>query len=117
MNANPFVKDQFKCYRDWEDALVAFLSHEARDPSMDRWLEVGADERAKEAATFCALLLGNLLTKKAGFVSAGEKAYEAYAQLSGGLTSAREYEQWFRTGWLNVSRAADALSAKLRKSL
>ena len=94
---------------------MAFLLREASDPNLDRWLKFGVDEETKEAAAFSALLLANLLTKKAAFTYAGERAYEAFVLLSGGQCAAPEYERWLRKGWLNVSRVANALSAELRK--
>jgi hypothetical protein len=113
MNANPFEKEQFQCYRDWEGSLVEFLSREARKPNVRNWLPLATRLETKKAAAFSALLLCNLVENKPSFRVSVNTLYEIYRAMNveGG---AKNFEKWLRTGWLNVARVANMIDAELK---
>jgi len=113
MKANPFEKAQFQCHRDWEDSLVEFLSREARKPNVGNWLPLATRLETKKAAAFSALLLSNLLENKPSFRVPVNTLYEIYRAMNveGG---AKNFEDWLRTGWLNVTRVANMIDAELK---
>lgn len=115
MNANPFEKTQFECHRDWEESLVEFLSREARNPDIRNWLPFATRHDTRKAVAFSALLLSDLLETRPDFRESADKVYEVYKSLMETEGGARQFEEWLRSGWLNVSRVADLLRAGLRR--
>jgi hypothetical protein len=113
MKANPFEKSQFKCYRDWEGSLVEFLTIEALNPNVRNWLPLASGLDTKKAAAFSALLLSNLVENKQRCRVSVNTLYEIYRVMNveGG---AKNFEDWLRTGWLNVTRVANMLDAELK---
>ena len=111
MNANPFEKTQFKSHRDWEESLVEFLSREARNPDIRNWLPLATRHDTKKAAAFSALLLSDLLETRPDFRDSSDKVYEVYNTLKETEGCARQFEEWLRSGWLNVSRVANMIRA------
>ena len=111
--ANPFEKAQFQCHRDWEGSLVEFLSREARKPNVRNWLPLATRLDTKRAAAFSALLLSNLVENKPRFRVSVNTLYEIYRAMNveGG---AKNFEEWLRTGWLNVARVANMIDAELK---
>ncbi len=115
MAVNPFAKGDFRCHRAWEEALVAFLVREAKSPNLQNWLALSGDPGARKSAVFSALLLSNLLATKPGFAQSSKKAYEVGRALSGRRPDPEAFEDWLRSGWLNLSRIADLLAVALTR--
>jgi hypothetical protein len=114
LKANPFAKAQFCCHRDWEESLLAFLSNEAKNPDVRNWLAFCVQPEPQEAAAFSALLLSDLLETKPGFKEPSAKIYQIYRTLCRAGDGANKFEMWLRSGWLNVSRIACLLDARLK---
>jgi hypothetical protein len=114
MNANPFDKSQFKLHRDWEESLIEFLCREARNPDVNNWLLLAGNRDAKEIAAFSALLLSDLLENKPGFRESASKVYEVYKAINVPDGGAGKFEEWLRSGWLNVARVANMVDAELK---
>ena len=114
MNANPFDKSQFECHRDWEESLVKFLCREAKNPDIRNWLPCVGKPDSKEAAAFSALLLSNLLENKHDFRESAYKVHELYMAIDVPDGGAGKFEEWLRSGWLNVSRMANMIDAELK---
>ena len=113
MNVNPFEKAQFKNHRDWEESLVKFLSREAINPNVRNWLPLATRLDTKKAAAFSALLLSNLMENKPNSRVSADTVYEIYRAMNieGGE---KNFEEWLRTGWLNVTRVANMIDAELK---
>ncbi|MHB8414834.1 MAG: hypothetical protein ACYDB1_05530 [Acidiferrobacteraceae bacterium] len=115
MTVNPFDKTQFEGHRAWEECLVSFLVQEAKLPDVRNWLPLSGEIGAKRSAAFSALLLSSLLESKPGFAESSDKAYEIYNTLIEGDGNARKFEDWLRSGWLNISRIASSFAVALKQ--
>jgi hypothetical protein len=114
---NPFEKSHFKCHRDWEASFIKYLAREARAPDIRNWLEFAAAEpNVKNAAAFSALLLSDLLETKPDFRETVDAVYQFYKVLKMTENETEDFEQWLRSGWLNVARVADLLEFELTNS-
>ena len=113
MKVNPFEKAQFMKHRDWEESLVKFLSREAINPNVRNWLPLATRLETKKAVAFSALLLSNLLENKPRLRVSADKVYDIFRamKVEGG---AKNFEEWLRTGWLNVARVANMIDAELK---
>jgi hypothetical protein len=116
VNANPFEKEQFEYHRQWEESLVEFLCREAKNPDIRNWLLFAGERDTREAAAFSALLLSDLLENKPGFRESASKVYEVYKAINVPDGGAKKFEEWLRTGWLNVARVANMIDAELKLS-
>lgn len=111
---NPFDKSQFACHRDWEASLVTFLGREAKAPDISNWLEFAtAEPSVRASAAYTALLLSDLLEVKPGFRETADTTYQFYNALKVSDKETEAFEQWLRSGWLNVARIADLLEFEL----
>ena len=115
-SANPFDKTQFPFHRPWEESLVEFLTKEAQNPDLYHWQILSNGKDTRRSAAFSALLLSNLLETKPGFRQSAEKTYAIYRALNDteGGGGAQQFEQWLRSGWLNVSRVASRIDMELK---
>jgi hypothetical protein len=110
---NPFCKESFATYRDWEDTLLRFFVAEANHPRLSDW-----EELALSADPLClaysALLLSCLVQSKPK-VSKSSAVLLDVCQKLGGKTDHDlvDYNAWIQTNWLNVSRIANRLKAEL----
>jgi hypothetical protein len=111
---NPFEKSRFECHRDWEASLVKFLAREARVPDIRNWLEFATPEpNVRASAAFTALLLSDLLETRPAFRETADKAFEIYEALKMTENTTEAFEQWLRSGWLNVARVSAMLDFEL----
>ena len=115
MGTNPFEKNEFGCYRDWEESLVNFFIKQSTCPVAAEWLFFVVDDESQKKAAFCALLLSNLLENKTGYRETSDKVGEVYAILKNESIGAIQYGEWLRAGWLNVPRIADVIKLRLEK--
>jgi hypothetical protein len=112
---NPFEKSQFACHRDWEASLITFLASEARAPDISHWLEFAtAEPSIRGSAAFSALLLSDLLEVRPAFRETADTTYQFYNALKLTDNETEAFENWLRSGWLNVARVADMLDIELR---
>ncbi len=114
LESNPFEKSHFKCHRDWEASLVKFLVKEAKNPNLRNWFELSAAAPdVKSAVAFSALLLSDLLETRSEFHKTSYTVYQFYEALKNTEDETEAFEQWLRSGWLNVARVADMLNVEL----
>lgn len=119
MRVNPFQKDKFVCYRDWEDELVNFFVAEAKMPNLENWVALSDMLNAKDNVTYSALLLSNLLETKVGFKVSSAKLFEVYKALKNADNkdnNHQNFESWLHTGWLSLPRVAGMVNAQLAQS-
>jgi hypothetical protein len=110
---NPFCKESFPTYRDWEDALLCFFVTEAINPKFSDWEALAQSAEPKNVA-YSALILSCVVQSK-------PKVAKSYAVLRdickklGGKTDHDlvEFNEWIHTNWVNVPRMANRLKAKL----
>lgn len=114
MAANPFEKEQFQFHRDWEEALVHFLAMEAKNTQPEHWASFATTPETQKAAAFTALVLHGLLENKPALRESAEQAYAVYKTLTKTGSNVKEFEEWLRSGWLNLSRLENMLDAELR---
>lgn len=113
MAKNPFEKTQFEFHRDWEDSLVRFLATEAKHAQPEHWTSLATNAETQKAAAFTALVLHGLLENKPAFRESAERAYEVYKTLAKNGSNAKDFEEWLRSGWLNLSRLDSMVNAEL----
>ncbi|OIR05985.1 hypothetical protein GALL_117820 [mine drainage metagenome] len=113
MGANPFNKQQFNAYRDWEQSLVEFFVREAKKPNMVNWLSMVNGADSPRSVAYSALLLSNLVSSKPNYTESAKALYSVYERLTEQRGNASEFEEWLHSDWLNVSRVANMFKAEL----
>lgn len=94
--------------------MVKFLAKEAKNPNLRNWFELSAAAPdVKSAAAFSALLLSDLLETRPEFQRTSYTVYQLYEALKNRGDETEAFEQWLRSGWLNVARIADMLNFEL----
>lgn len=106
---NPFKKETFSTYRDWEKILIMFMGVQARNPDLSAWQELIVSEETLEIAYGCAIVLANLITYD--FPKQSSKLFQISSDLK--PTDAQELEAWLHKGWLNIADVQDSLQAIL----
>jgi len=110
---NPFRKESYPTYRDWEDALLDFFVKEANQPKLDNWEEMALSADSKNVA-YSALLLSCLVQSKPK-VALSSPVLVDVCQKLGGKTDHDlvEYNAWLQTNWVNVARIAGRFRTEL----
>lgn len=106
-SANPFRRDNFAAYRDWEAALFAFFAEQVEHPCTEDWKRYADDEATSLATRGSAVFLANLVAARRP--ESASALYRVTKELGG--MSASTVEQWLRTGWLDVGRTSSALAS------
>lgn len=115
MDANPFVKEAFSSYREWEEALLQFLVSESKNPNVENWKLFAINNETKKTACFTALFLSNIMPQQTADGEA-DALYRVYEELKILSSEPKEFEAWYKTGWLNVSRITHMLKVALKES-
>jgi len=110
---NPFCKESFLTYRDWEDALLCFFVTEANNPRFSDWEKMTRSADPKNVA-YSALLLSCLVQSRPKVSKSSSVLVDVCRDL-GGKTDQNlvDYNAWLQTNWLNVCRIANRLKAKI----
>jgi hypothetical protein len=83
-------------------------------PDIRNWLEFATPEpNVRASAAFTALLLSDLLETRPAFRETADATYQFYNALKIPDNEIEAFEQWLRSGWLNVARIADMLDFEL----
>jgi len=110
---NPFRKEDFPNYRDWEDALLSFFVKEANHPRSNNWEEMARSADPKTVA-YSALLLSCLVQSKPKVAHSSLVLVDVCQKLGGKLDhDLVDYNAWLKTGWVNVPRIAGRLKTEL----
>jgi len=113
---NPFCKESFPTYRDWEDALVYFFVTEANHPRLDDWEKMARSADPKNVA-FSALLLSCLVQSKPKVSKSSTVLFDVCQKLGGETDhDLVDYNAWLRTDWVNVARIANRFKSELAHS-
>lgn len=107
MANNPFEKESFATYRDWEETLIKFMAEQAKSPSLDSWQKLSTSTKTLEIAACCATVLANLIDYD--FPKQSRNLFQIAEQLKAVTTP--ELETWLRSGWLNIGDVKDSLHA------
>ncbi len=106
---NPFEKESFTTYREWEETLIKFMTEQSKAPDLLLWQKLITSEKTSEIACCCAMVLANLISYD--FYDQSRKLFQIAAQLK--VVKTHEFENWLRSGWLNIADVQDALEATL----
>ena len=109
---NPFIKENYECYRDWEDALMAFFLSEAKNPSYLNWVKFSNDCNEDDHVVYSALFLSNLLETNSDYKEQSSKLYAIYKAI-GTEQCGQDFNGWLKSGWLDLVRVASSLKSKL----
>lgn len=104
---NPFEKESFATYRDWEENLIEFMAEQAKSPNLASWQKLSTSENTLENAACCATVLANLIDYD--FPNQSRSLFQIAKQLKVVMTP--ELERWLRSGWLNIGDVNDSLHA------
>jgi hypothetical protein len=56
---NPFDKESFARYRDWEDSLTSFMAEQAKNPCLLSWQQLITSDESLDRACCCAIILAS----------------------------------------------------------
>lgn len=112
MHDNPFVKGNFKCYRDWEDALLTFFLSEAKSPNFLNWVKFSNDCNEVDHVVYSALFLSNLLETNNDYKDQSSKLYDIYNTIKS-EQDGQNFNEWLKSGWVDLARVASSLKSKL----
>lgn len=107
MANNPFEKESFATYRDWEENLIKFMAEQAKSPNLASWQELSTSAKTLEVAACCATVLANLIDYD--FPKQSRSLFQIAEQLKAVTTP--EFDKWLRSGWLNIADVNDSLHA------
>jgi hypothetical protein len=110
MNANPFAADGDA--REREEALFDFLVAQVRAPKLAAWSRLAPTSGCEEDVGYCALLLSNLVERRAP-QQAVTALYAIAEQLLSDKLNPASFELWLRKGLVDVPRLSDYLEHEL----
>jgi len=108
---NPFKKDQFPSYRDWEEVLFLFLATQLKDPDVEEWNRLAQDPSAKEHAAFMSLQAANFAHAKK--LPSEQKLLSVYPTLMNEKPSLSRYKDWVSKRWCDENRLVHGLQFAL----
>lgn len=106
--SKPFEKESFTNYRQWEEALIKFMAKQSKEPDLLSWQKLITSETAEIACCY-AMVLANLIAYDVHEQS--RKLFQIAAQIK--VVTTKEFENWLRSGWLNLADVKDSLEAML----
>lgn len=107
--SNPFEKNSFATYRDWEETLTEFMAEQAKSPDLASWQKLSTSAKTLETAACCATVLANLIDYD--FPSQSRSLFQIAEQLK--IVTTPDLEKWLRSGWLNIGSVKNSLQAVL----
>ncbi|MFC3110899.1 hypothetical protein ACFOFO_23585 [Undibacterium arcticum] len=112
MAANPFKKDDFPTFREWEQELAFFLLDQLRAPSTDGWQALAVDNESKRNAAFMAYQLSNFALVKG--MPAEATLRPVFEFLLRRPLSLPEFAEWLSQKWVDQSRLSETLNTCLK---
>ena len=107
--SNPFEKESFVKYRDWEESLVEFMTEQAENPNLLLWQRLATSEKALDNACCCAIILANSIEYY------NDEQSRKLLQISDQLKdiTADGFNTWIGSGWLDLPNIESSLQVLL----
>ncbi|MET0963033.1 MAG: hypothetical protein ABWY05_09485 [Noviherbaspirillum sp.] len=115
MAANPFKKESFPSFREWEQELVFFSVEQLHSPSYSAWESQAVDNASRECAAFLSHQLANVAYLK--HLSAENELRPIYQRLMGKPINESDLRFWLARHWLDQSRFHATLDTALKNQL
>jgi hypothetical protein len=115
VTVNPFKKDAFPSFREWEQELVFFLLEQLQDPSTSAWEPLVVDEESRECAAFMSHQLANVAYLK--HLPAEAELRLVFQKLMGKPIDQRALRSWLARRWVDQSRFHATLDFALKNKL
>jgi hypothetical protein len=115
MTANPFRKDAFPSFREWEQELVFFLLEQLQVPSTSAWKSLAVDEESCECAPFMSHQLANVAYLK--HLPAEAELRLVFQKLMGKPIDRPALLSWLARRWVDQSRLHATLDFALKNRL
>lgn len=106
---NPFNKESFARYRDWEASLTGFMAEQAQNPCLASWQQLITSNQSLDCACCCALILASSIEYQ--YPEQSHQLRQIAAQLKD--ITPDEFKTWLQSGWLDVVSLENSLHAEL----
>lgn len=115
MDANPFKKDTFPSFREWEQELVFFSIEQLQAPRYDAWRSQAVDGESMECAAFMSQQLANVAYLK-GLPSEAELRL-VYRKMMGKPIDESSLRSWLAQHWVDQARFHATLDSALKNQI
>ena len=115
MAANPFRKDAFPSFREWEQELVFFSIEQLQAPSYGAWESLAEDDASRECAAFMSHHLANVAYLR--HLPAEAALRPVFQALMGKPIDESALRSWIATHWLDYPRFHAALETALKNQV
>jgi hypothetical protein len=115
MAGNPFKKEAFPSFREWEQELVFFLMEQLQSPSYSAWESMVDDDASRECAAFMSHQLANVAYLRQ--LPAEAELRLVFQKLMGKPIDESALRSWLGHRWLDHSRFHAALETALKNRL
>lgn len=115
MIANPFKKESFPSFREWEQELIFFLVEQLQSPMYSAWESHVVDDASRECAAFLSHQLANVAYLK--HFSTEAELRLVYQKLMGKAINEGDLRLWLARHWLDHSRFHATLDTALKNQL
>jgi hypothetical protein len=115
MTANPFKKEAFPSFREWEQELVFFLVEQLQAPSSSAWKSLIVDEESRECAAYMSHQLANVAYLK--HLPAEAELRLMFQKLMGKPIDQHALRSWLARRWVDQSRFHATLDFALKNNL
>jgi hypothetical protein len=115
MTANPFKKNAYPSFREWEQELVFFLVEQLQAPSYSAWESLVVDPESRESAAFMSHQLSNVAYLK--HLSAEAELRLVFQKLMGKPINESALRTWLARRWVDQSRFHATLDSALKYNL
>jgi hypothetical protein len=115
MAGNPFKKEAFPSFREWEQELVFFLMEQLQSPSYSAWESMVDDDASRECAAFMSHQLANVAYLRQ--LPAEAELRLVFHKLMGKSIDESALRSWLGHRWLDHSRFHATLETALKNRL
>lgn len=106
---NPFNKESFAGYRDWEASLTGFMAEQAQNPCLASWQQLITSNQSLDCACCCAIILASSIEYQ--YPEQSQQLRQIAAHLK--AITPDEFNSWLQSGWLDVVSLENSLHAEL----
>jgi hypothetical protein len=115
MVANPFKKDAFPSFREWEQELVFFSMGQLQIPSYTAWASHVVDDESRACAAFISHQLANVAYLKQ--LPSETELRLVFQKLMGKPIDESALRSWLTQHWVDQSRFRATLDTALKNQL
>ncbi len=115
MAANPFKKDAFPSFREWEQGLIFFSVEQLRAPSYSAWEKLAVDNETRVCAAFMSHQLANEAFLR--HLPAEAELRLVFPKLMGKPIDETALRAWLARHWVNQVRFHATLGTTLKNQL